>query len=272
MKIAFCHVNMSNCDEKKVDGPQSQSVVPLLSSHLKDWDVVGAEEAIDKLEYQEWIKENGAFEVIPIIVEYLDEEHEQKCLQLVNTCSILLKKLAEKCSPKEVLIALIEHCEAFQSDIKYRNILPALSIVFKRLCQSPKGKLGLTLDWALDTLVSHINAMTCPDIPSLDNVREWCTLDMMPGIKEVLSVVQAFMDFLCPIAFQISNEDNTEISSNERSKCKQLLTWSCMEMLATPLVSLNLLSKGAKVRKMVKIVLERLAYSYFNVNTQFQAN
>merc|ERR1719361_994704 len=88
--------------------------------------------------------------------------------------------------------------------------------------------------------------MICPDIPSLDHAREWCTIDMMPEIKEILSVVQAFIDFLCPIVLQISNEDNSEISSNERSKCKQLLTWACMEMLAMPLVSMNLLSKGAK--------------------------
>ena len=234
--------------EAPIISASDHALISLLSSHLKDWDVVGAEEVIDKLEYQEWIKENGAFELIPIIVEYLDEEHEQNCLQVVNTCRILLQKLAEKCSPKEVLIGLIEHCEAFQSNVKFRNILPALGVVFKFLCLNPKGKLGLTLDWTLDTLVSHINAIVCPDIPSLDNVREWCTLEMMPEIKEIINVVLAFTNFVCPIVEEILNEKNTVISSNERSKCQQLLTWASMEVLAIPLVSLNLSSKDVEVR------------------------
>ena len=111
-------------DEVEMPMPPTKehTLVQLLSAHLKDWDVVGAEEVIDRLEYQEWIKENGAFDLIPIIIEYLDEEHEQMCPQLVNTCRILLEKLAQKCSPKEVLIALIEHCEAFIS-VPYNMII-----------------------------------------------------------------------------------------------------------------------------------------------------
>ena len=113
-------------EEDKVEmpmPPKEHTLIQLLSVHLRDWDVVGAEEVIDRLEYQEWINENGAFDLIPIIIEYLDEEHEQKCPQLVNTCRILLEKLAKKCSPKEVLIALIEYCEAFQPHVKFINIL-----------------------------------------------------------------------------------------------------------------------------------------------------
>ena len=133
-------------------------------------------------------------------------------------------------------------------NIKFRNILPALGVVFKLLCQNPKGKLGLTLDWALDTLVSHINATICPEIPSLDNIREWCTLDMMPEIKEVVDIIYSFANFVCPIVTEILNEENTAISKNERSKCKQLLTWASMEILAMPLVSLPLSFTGDKVR------------------------
>ena len=100
---------------------QSYPLVSSLKIHLNDWDFVEAEKDIEKSEDQDWIKENGAWELIPIIVEYLDEEHERKCPQLVSACGQLLQKLAAKCPAKETLITLIEHCEAFHSQRKVRN-------------------------------------------------------------------------------------------------------------------------------------------------------
>ena len=135
---------------------QAYPLVTLLKTHLSDWNIVRVDQDIEAIENQEWIKENGALELIPIIVEYLDEEHEQKCPHVVNACGNLLGKLASKCSPKEVLMALMEHCEAFQSDVKFLRILPALAVVFKRLILERNAKLASLLDWTLDTLVSHI--------------------------------------------------------------------------------------------------------------------
>ena len=217
-------------------------LVTLLKDHLENWDFVGANKDIEECEDQKWVIENGAWEIVPIIVNYIDEDHEKKCPQLVNACSLLLEKLAERCKPKEILIALIEHCESFQPDVKFLNILPALSIVFRRLCIEPKGKLPLTLDWTLDTLTSHINATVLPEIPSLDDSKEWCTLELMPDIQHILNVVSAFTDFVDPIVTATQRKQKNDISLDEKVRCNQLLTWASMEVLAFPMASLNLTS------------------------------
>ena len=217
-----------------------------LKGHLDDWNFVAADNVIEHFKDQNWVKENGAYELSPIIVEYLDEEHEKKCPQLVNACSKLLQKIAEKCKPKETIIALIDHCEAFQSDIKFQNILPALSVAFSSLFLEPKGKLSVTLDWTLDILVSHINAIVIPELPSLDNSNEWCTLENMQDIRNILNIVSVFTEFLRPIVEMTLNVDNV-ISFEEKVKCKQLLAWASMEVLAIPLSSLSLHSKDLEV-------------------------
>ena len=79
-------------------------------------------------------------------------------------------------------------------------------------------------------------------------LRQISPLDLMPDIKEILDTVLAFTNFVCPIVLEIDNEKNTAITGNERSQCKQLLIWASMEILAIPLVSMNLSAKGVQVR------------------------
>ena len=230
------------------DPHPTHPLVTLLKGHLNDWNFVEADKDIKHFEDQEWIKENAAFELVPIVVEYLDEEHEQKCPQLVNACGNLLETLATKCPPKEILIALIEHCEAFQADVKFRKVLPALAIVFARLVDDPKAKLALTLDWTLDTLVSHINSMVFPELPLLEDTKEWCALDAMSGVIDIVNLISAFADFLEHTVMSINNKkESNKIPLKEILKCQQLLIWASMEVLAVPMASLNLHASVSKV-------------------------
>ena len=125
---------------------------------------------------------------------------------MVSACGQLLQKLAGKCPAKETLITLIEHCEAFQSDIKFINVLPALGVVFQSLASDHKAKLALTLDWTLDTLVSHLHAIVLPELPLLEDLSEWCTLVSMPEILDVIKVVTALVDFLELLVTKINVE------------------------------------------------------------------
>ena len=241
----------ANPELKPVDHP----LITHLKTHLDDWNIVEAEREIEQVDYQPWIIEHGLWELTPIILEYLDEEHEEKCPHLVATCGRLLEKLATKCKPKEVIIALIEHCEAFQSDVKFKHILPTLCIVYRRIHSDPKGKLALTLDWTFDTLVSHISAISIPDVPSLDDSNEWCTLELIPETKNLLTVVDSFVDCIEQTTSIIfGNKKRTNEVSPDQVKCNQLLVWSSLEVLAIPLVSLNLNCNIVKVCLEIKII------------------
>ena len=80
--------------------PVGHPLITHLKTHLDDWNIVEAEREIEQVDYQPWIIEHGLWELTPIILEYLDEEHEEKCPHLVATCGRLLEKLATKCKPK----------------------------------------------------------------------------------------------------------------------------------------------------------------------------
>ena len=120
-----------------------------------------------------------------------------------------------------------------------------MSVVFRRFCSEPNGKLAVTLNWTLDTLIIHINHIDLPKFPTLDNSNEWCTLENMPQIQDILNSVCAFADFLRPMVEMTLNEDGW-ISLQETDKCKQHLTWSSMGVLAIPLAYLIMHSKVLK--------------------------
>ena len=228
-----------------VDANPRHALAAEIKNYLDDWNFIAADSAIENFIDQEWLKENGGWELIPIIVEYLDEEHEETSPQLVNECSQLLQKLAEICKPKEILIALLEHCGENQSDIKFQNVLPAISVVFRRFCSEPKGKLAVYLDSTLDTLIIHINHIDLPKFPTLDNSTQWCTLENMTQIQDILNVVCAFANFLRPMVEMTLYEDGW-ISLQETDKCKQHQTWASMGVLAIPLTYLIMHSKVLK--------------------------
>ena len=94
----------------------------------------------------------------------------------------------------------------FYFSLKFRNVLPALGIVLRRLHADPKARrrLSLTWDWTLDTLAGHIRTLTPPDAPDcLASSEERLLLDSDQETLEVLQTVDVFAEFLVPLHKQI---------------------------------------------------------------------
>ena len=97
-------------------------------------------------------------------------------------------------------------CLSCVSSLKFRNVLPALSVVLRRLHADAKSKrrLSLTWDWTLDTLAGHVRTLSPPDAPdSLESSEERLLLDSDPETLEVLQTVDVFTEFLVPLHEQI---------------------------------------------------------------------
>ena len=90
----------------------------IVRGHLEEWDVVSACQEVSKAEYQEWISEHGWVKLVAVVVVQLTAENWSKCPQIFAGCQEILCHVAKVGKPKEVLIALSEHCEAFQDDVK----------------------------------------------------------------------------------------------------------------------------------------------------------
>lgn len=209
---------------------------------LDEWDYIGAWKAVQGR--REWLAQHAAFELMPLAINYISEEQEDKGPHVVRGCSGLVVQLAEvSASPKECLITLIEHCEAFASSLKFRNILPGLAVVMRRLHDDPKAKqrLSLTWDWTLDTLASHVTVLPVPEMPDcLGNSEERLLIDSDPEVSVLHDTLRQFASFLLPLRDQMTSSANDERWRRERRLCVNHLVRTCMVALASPLADLNL--------------------------------
>ena len=207
--------------------------------YLEDWDYIAASKSLEDPALKDWLKKNAAFELIPLCINYISDEQEAKGPHMVNGCAQLLLQLARVAPPKEALIALIEHCEAFQSSLKFRHVLPSLAVVLQRMHDDPQSrkKLALTFDWSLETVVNHIETLIIPDIPeTLSTSEERLVLDSDPEMADHLNTLQAFTDFIDALWSHLSHQPEFD----DKVKCKNCLVRTAMSALGQPLVYLNL--------------------------------
>ena len=112
------------------------------------------------MENQDWVAEHGWDKIVAVVMNQLTSENWARCPQIFPGCQEILCHVAKVGKPKEVLISLSEHCEAFQDDVKYRYILPAIATSFECWGVSPAS--AKVWDWVLETLVSHLHALETP--------------------------------------------------------------------------------------------------------------
>jgi len=211
----------------------------ILRGHLEEWNTVSACQEIKKEEHQEWIGEHGWDKLVPVIIAQLTEESWARCPQVFPGCQELLCHIAKVGKPKEVLISLSEHCEAFQDDVKYRHVLPAIATSFETWGVSvPASKAW---EWILETLVSHLQALKVPEPPSLEG-KERLTLDCDENLFEVCQTVQAFVELAQRLATLLKTDAKQDDDDwkNASVKCRGHLAKSVVAVLSRPLAYLHL--------------------------------
>jgi len=226
----------------------SVTLEDILRSQLEDGNTISACEEIKKEEYQEWIVEHGWDKLVPVIIAQLSQENWEKCPQVLRGCQELLCHVAKVGKPKEVLISLSEHCEAFQDDVKYRHILPAIATSFETWGINVAA--SRVWEWILETLVSHLHALKVPEPPILEG-KERLLLDGDENQVNLCQTVQAFVELLQRLSALIKILSNKEkdkaagdnIDDDEKiaaTKCRGHLTKSALQVLSRPLAYLHL--------------------------------
>lgn len=234
--------------------------------HLEDWNYIAAIEMVKANPNDPWIKDNAAFELMPITVNYLTDEMAEKGPHMVKGCSEVLKVLAEVAAPKESLISLIEHCEPFRSSVKFQNILPALGITMVRLFNDKKGrkKLAYTWNWTLETLVSHVHGLPLPEIPEcLATTEERLLLDSDPNVIALVETIGHLADFLKVLMVQLQDGDWTgDLQPEDKKACQSQVIRSLVSVIGFPLSSLNsevhVTKNGAEIKSSPRTIMETL--------------
>ena len=227
--------------------------------HLDDWDFISAGELLKQ--ENRWIEQNASFELMPLVINYMTEEIYSSGPHMVKGCSELLKDLSRIGVPKESLIALIEHCEPFENSIKFSNVLPALGVTLERMYEDEgsRRKLALTWNWTLETVVSHLHALSLPEFEDgISTSEERLLLDSNPKIISINGILQDFMDFIKILIDQVLQDWSVDLE-NQRVKCKDYLVRSIMAVIAKPVSSMNLerhLKEKVEIKSSTREIVE----------------
>jgi len=126
----------------------------------------------------------------------------------VTLVSDLIQILPEICSPKELVVVLLEQLDTFKDDALYLALLPPLGMSIRKL----PSKRHMSLSMALETLTAHITTLPTPDEPTD------CIISLPSGsgvVEERLDkVIGALLSFIAPFV-----DDILQLSVSER--CQQ---------------------------------------------------
>ena len=209
------------------------SLPEVVQDCIDRWDLVGLNSEISKEENIEWIQQN-AWDLVPLLVFPATQDNLSKCPQIVHACSrILCDPVAKLGNPKEIVLALLEHCEHSGDTLKLQHCLPAIETSLLRL--DLKASLAIW-DWALHTIIECIVQLDMPDIQELVG-NERIALEHDESYTTRIALIAETTDFLESLTKKLCSFN---ADASVTLKLRGSLIWSCVQILANPLSSMNI--------------------------------
>ena len=228
------------------------SLSEIVQDCIDRWDLVGLNSEISKEENIEWIQKN-AWDLVPLLVFPATEDNLSKCPQIVHACSrILCDPVAKLGNPKEIVLALLEHCEHSGDTLKLQHCLPAIETSLLRLDLKASNAIW---DWALHTIIECIVKLDMPDIQVLEG-NERVALEHDESYATRIALIAETTDVLESLTKKLCSFN---ADASVTLKLRGSLIWSCVQMLANPLSSMNVeISAKSGVQTSAKMVSARL--------------
>ena len=228
------------------------SLPEIVQDCIDRWDLVGLNSEISKEESIEWIQKN-AWDLVPLLVFPATEDNLSKCPQIVHACSrILCDPVAKLGNPKEIVLALLEHCEHSGDTLKLQHCLPAIETSLLRLDLKASNAIW---DWALHTIIECIVKLDMPDIQVLEG-NERVALEHDESYATRIALIAETTDVLESLTKKLCSFN---ADASVTLKLRGSLIWSCVQMLANPLSSMNVeISAKSGVQTSAKMVSARL--------------
>jgi len=209
------------------------SLPEIVQDCIDRWDLVGLNSEISKEESIEWIQKN-AWDLVPLLVFPATEDNLSKCPQIVHACSrILCDPVAKLGNPKEIVLALLEHCEHSGDTLKLQHCLPAIETSLLRLDLKASNAIW---DWALHTIIECIVQLDMPDIQELEG-NERIALEHDESYATRIALIAETTDVLESLTKKLCSF-NAEASVT--LKLRGSLIWSCVQLLGNPLSLMNI--------------------------------
>ncbi|XP_065082450.1 uncharacterized protein LOC135704863 isoform X2 [Ochlerotatus camptorhynchus] len=176
-----------------------------------------------------------SMDIVSILVDNLTEENLRDDFKLFSTCENLLKLIAEKCVPQEVLFELLQRVELTKNDEIFTSLLKVLQVVLLRLNENK----ARSLEWSMNSIFSYIEAIGLPDYMTNIGSEEEKLLECDETIRRILQLYMTVILFLEPIVKAFHKEKNNifEVTGITR---KNVVISFILQLMGKPLVYLNL--------------------------------
>ena len=175
------------------------------------------------------------WEVVPSLCTLLHADQNPIVLHL---CDITLAKLVEIGNPKEILLELLSHADAFIDDVKLNALLTPIQQCILRL----PSKRGHSLALTLETLYAHVEQVELPDRGDVDKL-EGKEIMLMHSTEEVMRLVdmcEVMMNFVQPFVDDLKVKISDEETRIKLDKEIIEIIIFLLKIMSKPLVHLDL--------------------------------
>ncbi|XP_021699955.1 glomulin isoform X1 [Aedes aegypti] len=190
--------------------------------------------------------ENGllqteSMDMVSALVDNLNEALLLDDSKLLSVCEDLLKLVAEKCSPQEVLLELLEKIETTKDDDIFTSLLKVLQVVLLRFNENKVR----SLEWSLNTIYSYMDQIVLPDYISKVGADEGKLLESDEIVQRVLLLYMTILLFLEPI-WKTLNSDG-EIFKTTKMSRKNVVICFILQLMGNHLIYLDIHHKPGKI-------------------------
>ncbi|XP_015189297.1 PREDICTED: glomulin-like [Polistes dominula] len=116
-----------------------------------------ADDVLRLFELYSNIIEDIAWDVIPILSDYLTTEVAINQKELFQSCVFILDETAEKCNPRDSILLFLEQIEYLEDDMKFLTLLKPIRICFNKI--NDKSKV---IEWCVSTIQAYIKDLPIP--------------------------------------------------------------------------------------------------------------
>ncbi|XP_035912271.1 uncharacterized protein LOC118512238 [Anopheles stephensi] len=149
-----------------------------------------------------------SMELVSLIASHLTDETAENKPDLYATTETILNRVAQKCSPPEVLYELMEKMRITTSDEVFTSVLKAIQVSVLRL----PAKRARCLEWVFQTIIDYLDKIALPDVLNKDmDEREEDLLECEESIRRLLQLYITLLLFLEPIVKHLGK--STAVSS-----------------------------------------------------------
>ncbi|XP_055537620.1 glomulin-like isoform X1 [Wyeomyia smithii] len=185
----------------------------------------------EKFETQ--LNEN-CMDIVSTLVANLNGETFQNNNKLFTLSENLLKFVANKCNPQEVLLVILEQMELNKNDEVFTSLLKVLQVILMRLKES-KVK---SLEWSLDTLLLYINNIELPSFMSSIEETEEKLIESDETVQRILQLYMTISLFLDPIVKELGAIPRNIFHNTEITKHNVIICF-ILQLMGKPLIFLN---------------------------------